>query len=243
MEERIQSADPEQCDSTDMKRRSIWKPTWRRITWLAAWVFAGVFVLILGAEWGVRAAAQRRCFASASACPERPTALVLGCAPKLRDGRDNLFFQPRITAAAALYHQNRVEVLIVSGDNHHPEYDEPTAMKAALIDAGVPEDRIYCDYAGFRTLDSVQRAREVFGQKQITIVSQPFHNERALYLAQHFGMDAVAFNATDVPRRTAPRTWLRERLARVQAVLDTQLLGTRSKFLGDPVTLKFPPRN
>jgi len=243
MEKGSKSADPGRRDSTDMNRRPFWKPTWRRITWLTAGVCAGVFVLILGAEWRVRAAAKGRCFVRAAECPKRPTALVLGCAPKLRDGRNNLFFQPRIDAAAALYHQNRVEVLIVSGDNHHHEYDEPTAMKAALIIAGVPEDRIYCDFAGFRTLDSVQRARDVFGQKEIMIVSQGFHNERALYLAQHFGMDAVAFNASDVPRRTAPRTWLRERLARVQAVMDTQLLGTRPKFLGDPVPIQFPPQN
>jgi len=110
-------------------------------------------------------------------------------------------------------------------------------MKAALIASGVPEGKIYCDYAGFRTLDSIVRAREVFGQSKIMVVSQRFHNERALYLAGSQNVDAIGFNAADaeLSRPTAIKNEIREILARVKAVLDTNVLRTQPKFLGTPV--------
>lgn len=182
--------------------------------------------------WG---AAAGKCVSKIEDVPEADAALVLGCAPKLVGGRTNLFFTRRITAASELFHAGRVRVLIVSGDNHREGYDEPTAMKEALVAAGVPEERIYCDYAGFRTLDSVVRVREIFSMERFIIVSQRFHNERAVYLARNKGMDVAALNAADVPVRSAAKTWLRERLARVKAVLDITILGTEPKFLGPRV--------
>ena len=154
--------------------------------------------------------------------------------------RDEPYFLYRIKAAAALFHAGRTDYLIVSGDNCRDDYDEPTEMRDALIAAGVPGERIYQDYAGFRTLDSVVRAREIFGQSQITIVSQSFHNERALYLAQGHGIDAIGFNATEVSRWGGLRTRAREYLARCQAFLDLHVLGTTPKFLGPPVLVGGP---
>lgn len=133
-----------------------------------------------------------------------------------------------------------MKALLVSGDNGSRQYDEPTAMKAALVAAGVPAERIVCDYAGFRTLDSVVRAREVFGQSRFLVVSQRFHNERAIFLARRLGIEAVGLNAQDVPRSRALTTWLREYLARVQAVLDVTLLGTRPRFAGPPEPIRPP---
>lgn len=112
-------------------------------------------------------------------------------------------------------------------------------MKEALITAGVPENRIYCDYAGFRTLDSMVRAKAVFGQERIVIVSQHFHNERAVYLAQSRNIDAVGLNAEDpdLTRLTAIKNVVREALARVAAVLDAELLQTQPKFLGPEIKI------
>ncbi|HYF36309.1 MAG TPA: ElyC/SanA/YdcF family protein, partial [Prosthecobacter sp.] len=90
----------------------------------------------------------------------------------------------------------------------------------------------------FRTLDSVIRADAIFGQKRLVIVSQRFHNERAIFLAQKHGIDAVALNANDVSHKAAPITYLREYLARVQAVLDVTLLQTKPKFYGPPVIVQ-----
>ena len=205
---------------------------------------AGLLTALAGlAVWGcdqwVRAAAAGRCHDRAEAVPPMDVALVLGCSPRIQ-GRPNLFFTHRIEAASALFKTGRVKALLVSGDNGSRQYDEPTAMKAALVAAGVPAERIVCDYAGFRTLDSVVRAREVFGQSRFLVVSQHFHNERAIFLARRLGIEAVGLNAQDVPRRRALTTWLREYLARVQAVLDVTLLDTRPRFAGPPEPIRLP---
>lgn len=169
--------------------------------------------------------------------PEAPVAVVLGASPRLADGRTNLFFLPRLESAAALFKAGRVKALIVSGDNGKRGYEEPTEMKRLLVQMGVPEARIVCDFAGFRTLDSVVRAKEVFGQTRVVFVSQHFHNERAIYLARAAGMEAHGLNAADVSVTVAPKTFLREKLACVKAVLDVTLLGTRPKFLGEKVSV------
>jgi SanA protein len=110
-------------------------------------------------------------------------------------------------------------------------------MKRVLVQMGVPEAQIVCDYAGFRTLDSVVRAREVFGQQRVIFVSQPFHNARAIYLAKAFGIEAWGLNAADVPVALSVKTYLREKLACVKAVLDVNVLGTQPKFLGEKVAV------
>jgi SanA protein len=140
-------------------------------------------------------------------------------------------------AAARLYHSGKVEYLLVSGDNHRHGYDEPTAMREALVARRVPADHIVLDYAGFRTLDSVVRAKEVFGLSSYVLVSQRFHNERALYLAKAFGLDVVAYNAKSVEGVTGDATWFREPLARLRAVLDVRILGTRPRFTGARVVI------
>lgn len=189
----------------------------------------------------IRQAAAGRTFDEVDALPHRRVGLVLGCAPQLADGRTNLFFIYRIRSAARLFRARKVDYLIVSGDNHAAGYDEPTAMKQALISAGVPAPMIYCDYAGLRTLDSVVRAREVFDQTSLTIISQEFHNQRAIYLAQHEGIDALGFNAHEVTSLEGLRINLRELFARMRTVLDVCLLGTRPRFLGPKITVGEPP--
>jgi len=203
---------------------------------------AGVLMLVaagasIGCEWWVARAAKGRCFDEAALVPETPVAVVLGASPRLADGRPNLFFLARMEAAAALFKAGRVKALIVSGDNGTRGYDEPTEMKTALVRLGVPHQRVVCDFAGFRTLDSAVRAKEVFGQDRVVFVSQRFHNERAIYLARSAGMDAHGFNARDVPVAAAPRTFLREKLASVKAVLDVTVLKTRPRFLGGKVAV------
>jgi len=200
----------------------------------------GVMALAVGScllprVW-VEEAARGRTFDAVEEIPTHEVALVLGCARHLPDGRTNLFFQRRMAAAAALFQAGKARYLIVSGDNHRRGYDEPTDMKEELVRRGVPESRIYCDYAGFRTLDSVVRAKKIFGQTQIIIVSQEFHNQRAIYIARQNGMDVVGFNAAEVHGPGGLRTKLREELARVKTVLDV-LAGTSPRFLGDPVRI------
>lgn len=184
-----------------------------------------------------------RCHRVVDKTPARLVGVVLGTSPKV-GSRDNLYFTTRIEAAARLFHGGRVQFLIVSGDNARAGYNEPAEMKKALIAKGVPAERIYCDYAGFRTLDSMVRANKVFGAEEFTVISQRFHNERALYLALRHGMrDVIAFDA-DMPN--VNRKWklyLREVGARFMAILDVEVFKTKPKFLGPEVRIseKSPP--
>ncbi|MDF1852075.1 MAG: ElyC/SanA/YdcF family protein [Verrucomicrobiales bacterium] len=170
--------------------------------------------------------------------PDLDVAVILGCSEYLSNGRKNLYFSHRIAAALELYDNGRCRTFLVSGDNGRHSYNEPEAMKQALIRGGIPAEQIYCDFAGFRTLDSVVRAKKVFGIDRFIIVSQRFHNERAIYLAQKNGIDAFGYNAQDVHYRGGLKTRLREKLARVKTVLDVTLLDSQPKFLGTRIPIR-----
>lgn len=142
-------------------------------------------------------AAWGRMFSSAADLPERRVGLVLGTSKYLASGRINRYYLYRIDAAEAAYRAGKVRVLLLSGDNGTEAYDEPTTMKKDLLERGIPESQLVLDYAGFRTLDSVVRAAEVFGTRQFTVISQPFHNERTIFLARMRGIDAIGLNARD----------------------------------------------
>ena len=169
--------------------------------------------------------------------PSRRVAVVFGTNPKAADGRDNVYFKYRIQAAADLYHTGKAALFLVSGDNGRKTYDEPGAMRDSLSAHGVPREAIFCDYAGFNTLSTVIRAQKVFGLDSVIFVSQEFHNERALFLAGRNGLDAVAYNAQDVPSRYFRiKSFLREHLARVKMYLDIWLK-RQPRYLGEPIDM------
>ena len=115
-------------------------------------------------------------------------------------------------------------------------------MKNSLVEMGVPRAKIYCDYAGFRTLDSIVRARDVFGQTQITIISQEFHNRRAIFIARHRGLDAIGFNAPEVDAYDSFKTRCREQAAKVNTVLDIFVFRRQPKFFGPKVPIGPAPQ-
>lgn len=169
--------------------------------------------------------------------PKAKVAVILGTSTYLTNGNKNLYFVYRMDAAEELYKSGKVEYILVSGDNRHKEYNEPIAMQKALLDRGIPEDRIVLDYAGFRTLDSMIRAKDVFGQSQFIVVSQRFHNERAVYIARHREIQATGYNARDVNVSAGFKTQLREVLARVKMMLDLYILKTEPHFLGEKIVI------
>ncbi len=192
---------------------------------------------IFGSDLWVKSSAHSKLYTSVKEIPSNKVGLLLGTSKILANGRINLYYQYRINAAAELYHANKIKFILASGDNGRTEYDEPTLMKEDLIAKGVPANKIYLDYAGFRTLDSVVRCKEIFGQEKITVISQPFHNERAIFIANRKGIDAIAYNAKDVSLVYGKKTQLRERLARVKMMLDL-VFGKQPKFLGERIDIK-----
>ena len=217
-------------------KKSRWQ-VWRKL-------FFGVFLLLLVLAlavvvWANLApvlAARGKVYDDVNLLPGGRVGLVFGCDSRL-NGRENLYFRYRMDAAAELWKSGKVRCLILSGDNRSRDYNEPARMRAALLARGVPATKMVCDYAGLRTLDSVVRAREVFGVQHITFVSQKFHNERAIYLAQAHGLDACGYDAADVPGQRGMKTKLREVAARVLMWLDVFVLQTKPKHTGDHLAL------
>ena len=216
-----------------MKRKRNWTKIIKRALLIS---FLFLLFWFFGANWAIESNAEKKVFDRVSDCPEVKVALVLGTSKTNARGNDNLYFSHRIKAAVELFRAGKIKYILVSGDNSIKTYDEPTDMKNALISAGIPANRIFLDYAGFRTLDSMERALKVFGQKEIIVVSQRFHNERAIYLGEHFGMTVYGYNAQDVVKMGGFKTKVRERFARMKVFWDI-LFGVDSKFLGEPVTI------
>lgn len=202
-------------------------------------------VVGVGVLWAidrhVGSRAADRMYFSVKKVPPRPVALLLGTSKYVARGRPNLFYTRRIRAAARLFHAGKVRAILVSGDNTYKSYNEPETMRADLIKHGVPAKYITLDYAGRRTLDSVVRAKTIFGQRSITIVSQHFHSGRAIYIADAHGINAVAYLARGLRGRSRLRVRLREVLARTRAFLDVNLLDTRPQLGGKRETVILKP--
>ena len=178
----------------------------------------GVLLLILANVWVV-ALTSGRTYNKISKVPSRDCALVLGTSPKMRSGVANPYFTARMDAVGTLYHHGKVKKIIVSGEKSE-NYDEPAAMKRFLVyTEGVPENIIIEDPKGFNTHKSILRCKNVYGEKNVIIVSQGFHNLRALFFARNNGMNALGYDAQDVSKNESfYRNHTREFFARVLAV-------------------------
>ncbi|MBF0409729.1 MAG: YdcF family protein [Candidatus Riflebacteria bacterium] len=197
-------------------------------------IVAAVFL----ADSYIASFSQNYCYDEVEKIPEKKVALILGTSPVAASGRTNSFYKLRIDAAEVLYNAKKVQHFLVSGDNSTKEYDEPTCIRNDLIKRGIPAEIIYRDYAGFRTLDSIIRANRIFSLNDFIVVSQKFHNERAVFLARTNGLNAFGYNALlpDNGRIKASHK-LRELLARAKAILDVFVLSTKPKFLGDKIEI------
>jgi SanA protein len=176
---------------------------------------------------GIVSSTESKNYYSLYNMPSNDVGLVLGTSKAIHGGKENIFFRYRMEAAAKLYREGKVKFLILSGNHDSVFYNEPNDMKKALMSLGVPENVMTLDFAGFRTYDSILRCKEVFNQNNFTIISQPNHNSRALFLANELGINAIAYAAQDVP--ASYKTMLREYLARPKAILDVYLLD-RSEY-------------
>ncbi len=169
--------------------------------------------------------------------PNEKVGLLLGTGKFLGNGKENAYFFYRIDAAETLYKSGKIKYILISGDNSQKDYSEPEDMQTELIKRGITADKIILDFAGFRTLDSVVRAKEIFGQNSFIIISQKFHNERAIFLAQNYGIKAYGFNSKDVNKYFGFKTKLREYFARVKVFVDFTL-GVEPKFGGEKILIK-----
>lgn len=209
------------------------------VRWLAWSLLAGI-LLLGGLNVWMILRSQARITADPSAVPPAPVALVLGTSRTLASGRTNVFWTSRMDAAAALWKAGKVSHFLVSGDNRASNYNEPRDMRDGLVERGVPIRAITLDYAGLRTLDSVIRAREIFGVEQCVIVSDDFHLPRALWLAECRNMQVSGFHGPPATMAISGRTRVREWLARINAALEEWVLETGARHYGEKQALPSP---
>lgn len=217
-----------------MSLRTCCARHWRKV----AICFLLLLVFVAGVNaWMVRSA-RDFIYKDISSVPKNDVGLVLGTGPFTAKGNTNLHFTVRVEAAAQLLKSGKVKHLLLSGDNHIRGYDEPTEMKNALLKLGVQESAMTLDYAGFRTLDSMERARKVFGQTKVTLITEEFHAARSVFLARNFGLEPVLFCAEELPGMWTNNMKVREAAARVVAVMDCYVWHRGARHLGDKIEIR-----
>ena len=198
-----------------------------------------VLVFIFYCSYQVEKNAKGKLYTDVSEIPYNKVGLLLGTCKTMDDRVTiNPFWKFRLEAAYALWKANKIDRILISGDNGWHGYNEPQDFLDEFIAMGIPDSCLVCDFAGFRTHDSVIRCKKIFGQKKVTIISQEFHNERALFIARKYGLEAVGFNANDVSFRSGLYTFFREKAARVLLFLDLYVLDTQPHFLGKKISIK-----
>ncbi|MDF2152369.1 ElyC/SanA/YdcF family protein [Vibrio sp. CAU 1672] len=208
--------------------------TWPRISLLTAILFIGATLAIIAIDRWVVLQAEDKIFTSYDALPEHEVAVVLGTSKYI--GKTlNTYYSHRIDAAIKLYERGKVKQFLLTGDNAHRSYNEPWTMKRDMLKAGVPDKVLHLDYAGFRTLDSIVRAKKIFASERFLIVTQRFHCERALFIAHAYNINAQCLAvAGPTTNRQQTSMRLRELMARTKAFLDLYIINTQPKFLGPP---------
>src|SRR5579859_775593 len=205
---------------------------WRSVRMVLIALPLAAVALICFANWWVIKSTEDKVLTDINLLNGRSVGLVLGTSNKSRNGSANPFFENRIKAAAELYREGKIVHFILSGDNRSSKYyNEPLEMRKALVRLGVPDSAITLDYAGLRTLDSIVRSKEIFGQDRITIITQPFHSYRALFISNFYNIDAVALVAREPGREVPFNVYMREYFARAKAVLDLYVLNTAPHHL------------
>lgn len=205
----------------------------RKVIKIFMFIAVGVLVIITLSNAWIIESTKSKIYHNIDTIPNKKVGLVLGTSDKLLNGEDNPFFHTRIDMAADLYLSGKVKHLILSGDNRSKFYNEPQKMKNALTKRGVPENAITLDYAGLRTLDSIVRCKEIFGQDDIIVITQKFHCHRALFLSNYYDIDALGMATAPVLRSLAFKTIVREIFARTMAMWDTFILNKSPKHLGE----------
>jgi SanA protein len=204
----------------------------RRLKLLFIVLISLLVIFLVSCNLWVVSSTAEHVYKDESKLPSHRIALVLGTSHRTVGGGPNPYFEKRMETAAELFKKGKIDHFILSGDNRTRYYNEPMEMRKALVKKGVPPTAITLDYAGLRTLDSIIRCKQIFGQDRITIITQSFHSYRALFISEYYGIDAIAMVADEPNFENSVKVRIREYLARPKAVLDLYILKTSPRFLG-----------
>lgn len=180
-------------------------------------------------------------YRDSSKIPEAYTAIVLGASVR-SNGNLSTILEDRVQSALELYNKGKIKRFLLSGDNGTKTYNEPKAMKAYLIDQGIPEDDIFLDYAGFDTYDSMYRAHSVFNVENAIVVTQEFHLPRALYISNKLGLNYYGFIGDKHKYQRENTNKRRELLANVKAMIEL-FIHKKPTYLGKKIPIDGPPQS
>jgi len=191
-----------------------------QIAKLSVCLLSILIIIVVIANTYVNIYSAKYLYSDVHSIPENEYCLVLGTSKYIIGGDNNAYFDNRIDAVVHLWKNQKIKKIIVSGDNREENYNEPEALKKALIKKGIPDSIIFKDRDGYRTLNSIISSQSKFDLQAVTIVSQKFHNSRAVFLAKQSGMNAIGFNADDISFRKGYKIHIREWFAKVKAIID-----------------------
>ena len=227
-----------------IRNKNVFSKLLNNIIFIAIYIFKFIpkiiiiFIIIMLISYlSVSIYSKKYIYSSIKDIPYNDVALVLGTSKYLHNGKINMYFKFRMDAAYELYKNGKVKFILVSGDNRQKTYNEPKQMRLDLIKLGVDKKHIFLDFAGFRTRDSIIRANKVFKLTNFTIVSQHFHNERAILIARQKHINVVAYDANNVRKLYRLRQFPRELGARVLMFLDI-IFNKPPKFYGNTVVIE-----
>lgn len=191
---------------------------------LLAFGISFILIVILTCNWIVSYNAKSKIFDNIEDIPYNKVGLLLGTSPITPEGEHNYYFDYRIEAATELYHSGKISYIIASGGDYSSRpngCNELISIRDSLIFYDIPDSVIILDYEGVRTLNSIVKAKEIYNLNNFTIISQDFHNERAIYLANKNGIEVIAYNAkTPIILKKRLKNGLREYFARVKMFID-----------------------
>ncbi|XOV67477.1 MAG: vancomycin high temperature exclusion protein [Fluviicola sp.] len=219
-----------------MKRLKHYLPSRKKVFRFFLISMGGIFAFLLFTHFRIEFVSDNYVSNDLKRLPSVKVGIVPGTSKFLSNGSINQYFQNRIDAAVRLYESGKIQYFLISGDNGRKDYNEPLDMRISLMEEGIPDSVIYLDYAGFDTYDSMIRAKKVFGQQRFIVISQEFQNERAVYIARRFGIEAYGYNAKDVAYAGGIRTKIREFFARGKAYVEVNL-GVEPTYLGERIRI------
>ena len=207
----------------------VYKSCYKNAFIVIAIVLIACVALMLVCNQLVENNAKGKCFTEIDSIKYNKVGLLLGTTPQSRITKTtNYFFIYRIDAAEQLYKAGKIEIILISGDENSLDgVNEAVCMRDSLVARGVSSNDIILDGKGYRTINSILNANKVYGLKSFTIISQQFHNERALYQAEHLELDLEniqAYNAKNPKSTRALITYIREYLARVKLFWDILIM-------------------
>jgi len=203
-------------------------------------IFITVFIsaiVLVGSLFWIFNSTKEFIYSDMENIPHNSVGLVPGCNKYISSGVINQYYTQRINAAYNLFINNKIDYILVSGDNAHASYDEPRQMRNSLLELGIPNDKIFSDYAGFRTLDTIVRANEVFMLDKFTFISQNFQNQRGVFIGRNKSLTVIAYDANNTGQKDSFKTEIREIFAKIKMLLDLYILDKEPKFLGEEIVI------